>query len=226
MNNYKKYARIAGIFYLIIILGALFTQVFVRSGIIVPGNSTATANNILSSEFLFRVGFAIDLVVFLSDIAVAVIFYILLKSVNKTLAMIAASARLIMAAISGINLLNYFAPIILLSGADYLNVFETDQLNALATMFLKMHSYGYHIALIFFGIHCLVLGYLLFKSENFPKTLGILMVIASIGYLVNSFSAVLFPGFAVHLFPYILLPAFIAELSLCFWLLIVGQRVH
>ncbi len=224
MSSNKKNARIAGLFYLIIIIGALFTQIFVRSGIIVSGDSTATAKNIIDSEFLYRIGFAVDLVVFLSDIVVAVIFYFLLKSVSKTLSMIAASARLIMAAISGVNLLNYFAPILLLSGANYLNVFEANQLNALSILFLKMHTYGYHIALIFFGIHCLILGYLILKSYKFPRILGILMAIASIGYLLNSFSAIISPSFAANLFPYVLLPAFIAELSLTIYLLAIGVK--
>ena len=226
MNSLKKTARITGLLYLIIIVGGIFSEAFVRSGLIVSGDPSATANNIMNSEFLFRLGFASELVVFLSDVVVAIFFYVLLRPVSKTLSLVAASFRLAMAAISGINLLNHFAPLLILSGADYFTVFEENQLNALVMLFLKMHAYGYHISLTFFGLHCLVLGYLLFKSDYFPKILGVLIIIASLCYLINSLSSTLVPDFAKGLFPFILLPAFVAELSLCLWLIIKGVREH
>jgi hypothetical protein len=217
-------ARIAGLMYLVIIVGGLFSEAYVRSSIIVSGDATATANNIIASESLFRIGFASDLIVFLCDVVVSIILYVLLKAVNKTLALIAASFRLVMTAISGINLLNLFAPLLLLSGADYLSVFNLDQLQALVMLFLKTHTYGYHIALTFFGLHCLILGYLLYKSNYFPRILGVLMIIASFGYLINSFSNFL-PNFIRINYMILLLPALIAELSLCMWLIIKGIKI-
>ncbi len=223
MDSPKKTARIAGALYLLIIVGGLFTEAFVRSSLIVSGDATATANNIVASESLFRTGLVADLIVFLCDVGVAILFYVVLRPVSKTLALVAASLRLVMAAIAGFNVLNLLAPLLLLSGADYLSVFQTDQLHALVLLFLKIHTYGYHIALTFFGLHCMVLGYLLYKSDFFPRILGVLLIIASFGYLLNSFSAFM-PNTISISYLILLLPALIAEVSLCGWLLVKGVQ--
>ena len=221
----QLYARVGGLLYLIIIVAGIFAEVFVRSRLVVSGDAAATANNILASESLFRFGFFSELIMLACDVAVALIFYVLLKPVNKNLALLAAFFRLVMTAISGINSLNHYSALLILGGADYLTVFETDQLHALALLSLKSHTFGYHISLVFFGFHCLVLGYLIFRSGYLPKVLGILLIIASLGYLTNSFTAILSPEYAKMLFPGILIPAFIAEVSLCLWLIVMGVNV-
>lgn len=223
----RKIARIAGILYLIIIVCAGFSEGYVRSSLIVPGDAAATANNIMSSEWLFRVGFISDLIAFLSDAAVAILFYILLKPVSKTLSLIAASFRLLAhPAIAGINLLNHFAALQLLSGANYLKVFEPEQLHALVLFFLEAHTNGYLIAGAFFGIHLLVLGYLLFRSNLFPGILGVLLVFASLGYLIESFGTFLFPNHEALFSWVVAIPAAIGELSLTFWLLLKGVKTR
>jgi len=224
-NSYKPTARIAGVLYLVIIICAGFSEGFVRSSLIVPGDAAATANNILTSEWLFRLGFVSDLAAFMSDAVVAVLFYVLLKPVSKTLAMIAASLRLVAhPAIAGINMLNHFTALSLISGSDYLAVFPTDQLQALVLLFLDAHNTGYLIAGAFFGLHLFFLGYLFFKSELFPGVLGILVIIASAGYLLESFGVFLFPAYE-QLFAWIVgLTAVIGEVSLTFWLLIKGVK--
>jgi hypothetical protein len=218
------YARFTGLLYLVIIVFGLFSEVYIRSSLIIHGDATATASNILASEWLFRVGFASDLVVFLCDVAVAVLLYMLLRSVSRTGALISAGFRLTGTAICGVNLLNYFAALLLLGGAEYLKAFDSSQLNALALAFLDIHKHGYDLGLVFFGLHCLVLGYLLFKSDYFPMTLGILMVLAGIGYVVGSFTLFLFPEFTTAIAPIYIAPL-IGELSLCLWLLIKGVKV-
>jgi hypothetical protein len=226
-TSLRKTARIAGVLYLIIIVCAGFSEGYVRSNLIVPGDATATANNIVASEGLFRIGFVCDLIAFFSDAAVSILLYILLKPVSKTLSLIAASFRLLAhPAIASINLLNHFAALLLLSGASYLTVFETDQLHALVLLFLNAHRYGYLIGGAFFGLHCFVLGYLLFKSEYFPKILGVLLVFASLGYLIESFGNFLFPGYEEIFTWVVAVPAVIAELSLTFWLLIKGVKAQ
>ena len=223
MNTLKKQARITGLLYLIIIVGGLFTEVFVRSKIIDWSNPAITAQNILEFETLYRFGFSVDVIVFLCDIGVAILLYKILKPVSHTLATIAASLRLIMVAIAGVNLLNLYKPLAYLSGVDYLSVFSIEQLQVLSTISLKTHNYGYHIALVFFGLHCFSLGYLLIKSINFPKVFGVLLIIASFGYLINSFSNFL-PNYVNISYVYLLLPAFVAEVSFCLWLLIKGVK--
>lgn len=219
------YARTAGILYLIIIVCAGFSEGYVRSSLIVPGNAGATAGNIMASEWLFRLGFVSDLIAFMCDLAVAILFYVLLKPVSKTLSLIAASMRVIAhPAIASINLLNHFSVLLLLSGADYLTVFNTDQLHALVLLMLNTHKYGYLIGGAFFGVHCFILGYLFVKSDLFPKVLGIMLAVAAAGYLTESFGNFLFPGYEDIFIWIVAVPAGIAELSLCLWLLIKGVK--
>jgi hypothetical protein len=217
------YARLTGVLYLVIIVLGLFSEVYVRSNLIVHGDATATAGNILASEWLFRAGFVGDLIIFLCDVAVAILLYVLLLPVSKTGSLVSAGFRLTGTAIYGVNLLNYFVALILLSGADYLSAFETGQLNSLALVFLDIHGHGYDLGLVFFGLHCAVLGYLMIKSDYFPRILGVLMVLAAFGYLVGSFARFLLPDYAGAITPVYIAPL-IGELSLCGWLLIKGVR--
>jgi hypothetical protein len=223
-----KAARIAGVLYLIIIITGIFAEFFVRSSLIVAGDATATANNIMASEGLFRIGIASDLIMIMCDVALALIFYVLLKPINKPLALLAAFFRLAQATILGINLLNLFFVLRLLSGADYLSVIGADQLHALVMPFLDAHSMGYSIGLVFFGFSILILGYLVFKSGYFPRILGILLMIASIGYLIDSFANFLLINYEAYeqIFSMVVfIPAIIAELSLCLWLIFKGANI-
>ena len=221
----KKTAKIAGLLYLIIIICAGFAEGYVRGSLIVPDDASVTANNIIKHQGLFRLGFVFDLIAFLCDLVVSILLYILLKPVNKTLSLIAASLRLLAhPAIASVNLLNHFIALELLGGADYLGTFEMDQLNSLALLFLNMHTTGYLIAGAFFGVHCFILGYLIYKSGLFPNTIGIFLVIASVGYLINSFGNFLFPNHRELFDTIVVLPAVVAELSLCLWLLVKGVK--
>lgn len=228
MASSKTTARTAGLLYLAIIVSGIFAEFFVRSSLIVRGDAASTARNITASESLFRMGIASDLVMIVSDVALALLFYVLLKPVSKSLSLLAAFFRLAQAAVLGINLLALFFVLQLLSGAEYLKVFEPSQLDAMAMLFLQGHSIGYSIGLVFFGIHCFILGYLVFKSGYFPRILGILLMIASIGYLTDSFAKVLLHDYDHYEATFLLLvfaPAFIAELSMCLWLLLKGVKI-
>ncbi|MCL4302557.1 MAG: DUF4386 family protein [Anaerolineae bacterium] len=225
----QQTARVAGVLYLIIIVAGIFAEFFVRQSLIVPGDAAATANNIVASEGLFRAGIAGDLVMIMSDVALALVFYVLLKPVSNSLSLLAAFFRLAQAAILGINLLNLFFVLQLVSGAGYLAVFGADQLHALVLLFLKGHSLGYAIGLVLFGLSLFVLGYLVFKSGYLPRILGVLLIVAASGYLIDSFASFLLPTydnyeavFALVVF----LPAFIGELSMCLWLLLKGVKIQ
>ncbi|MBN2227691.1 MAG: DUF4386 domain-containing protein [candidate division Zixibacteria bacterium] len=223
----RALARIAGFGYLIIIVAGIFAEFFVRSALIVPGDATATANNIMISGGLYRIGIAGDLVMLVCDAIVAWALYVLLKPINKNLALLAAIFRLLHATINGINLLNMLFPLFILSGAGYFAGFTVEQLHALVMLFLDAHAYGYVIALAFFGIHCLILGYLILKSQYLPKGLGLLMIAASLGYLIDSFAHILmsnYADYAMIFLPVVAIPAIIAELSFCLWLLFVGIK--
>lgn len=223
-TSMRRIGRIAGILYLIIIASGLFSEMFVRSGLIVPGDAAATASNIASSEPLFRAGFAADLIMVVCDVGLALAFYVLLKPVNRSLALLAAFFRLVQASILGINLLNHFTALLLLSGTDYLQVFAPDQLHALTTLFLDMHAYGYLISGVPFALSLFILGYLFNRSDYFPRILGVLLIFATFGYLIDSFTNFLLPRYAGITEWLVVASAVVAELTLCVWLLVKGVR--
>jgi len=220
----KKTGRIGGVLYLIIIISGLFSEMFVRSSLIVPGDAATTVNNIMNSEGLFRIGFVSDLIMVMCDVGVALIFYVLLKPVNKGLALLAAFFRLAQATIIGLNLLNYFAVVLLLGDAEYLSAYTTGQLQANVMFFLNLHSYGYLISGVFFGMSCMVLSWLFCKSPRFPKFLGFMLLLASLGYLTDCLTNFLAPQYA-DVSELLLLPtAVVTELTLCIWLLVKGAK--
>lgn len=222
IQTMKTNARTAGVLYLVIIISGLFSELFVRSGIIVPGDANATAGNIAANSFLFRIGFISDLIMVMSDVGVALLLYFVLKPVNKGLSMLAAFFRLAQATVLGINLLNFYLPLLLLGDTNYLSSFTNEQLNSLSLLFLNAHSYGYLISGVFFGISCVVLGHLIFKAGYFPKWLGILVVAAGVSYLTDCFVNFLFPELTSTSEILVMTVAVVSELSLCLFLLIKG----
>lgn len=221
-----RYARIGGILYLMIILLGALGEIFVRGSLITPGDAAATAGNILASQTLWRMGIAGDILMHVFDIPLMLILYLLLRPVNKNLALLAVLFNLIQTAVLVLNKLNLLVPLFLLDNANYLKSLEPDQLVALSHIFVRLHGYGFGLGLIFFGSACLVYGYLIFRSGYIPRILGILIQAAGLSYLVNSFALILAPEFASMLVPAILLPALVGELSLALWLLVRGVRVE
>jgi len=227
MNSIKNTARIAGFLLLLIAVLAPFSILYLPSTLIVPGDAATTANNILASDGLFRLGIVVDSVVVLLEIVLIGILYVLLRPVNRTLALVAAFARLAMTVVMAVNVFNSLGVLLLLSGAGYLTVFEPDQLDALVLLFLNLHESGVYIWQVFLGLHLIVLGYLVFKSGYFPRILGILLMVACLGYLMDSFG-ILFPSSeAISIVSSVLLVAtVIGEVSFTFWLLIKGVNVE
>ena len=224
--NARKLARLTGVLYLLIIVCAGFSQGAVREMLVINGDAAATAQNILRDSFLFRIGLVTDLFAFLCDAGVAILFYYLLKPVSKGLAITAAVFRLIAhPAIGSLNLINHYAALNILESPGFISTFETGQVQEMSLMFMELHNMGYLIAGAFFGIHCLLLGYLLYRSEWFPKWTGVLLTLAAFGYLIESFGFVLLPEMK-NIFRWIVgLSAGIGEVSLTFWLIIKGIRV-
>ena len=222
MQSLDRIARITGILYLAIILLAGFSEGFVRSSLIIPGDISSTMENIGRSEWLFRIGIVTDLLAFICDAAVAVLFYILLRNVSKSISAIASAFRLLAhPAIAALNLLNLFIILFLLNGEAASSI-DSNQLNLWIQMFIDTHHYGYLIAGAFFGIHCFFLGYLLYYSDFFPKIFGLLMILASFGYLTESFGTFLFPEYEDIYTWIVAIPAVLAEVSLALWLIIKG----
>ena len=226
MKSVQKTARFAGVLYLIITVAAIVAHGYVPSTLIVPGDAITTANNIAASETLFRVGgVGSELVILLSEIVLSVVLYVLLKPVNKTLSLIAAVSRLAMTTIHGINLINYYFVLLLVSGTGYMTAFGTDQIHALVSLFLDAHHYGFTIGIAFLTIHVFVLGYLILKSGYFPRILGILFLAAGVGYLVDSFALLLSTTYETTPV-FLALPIAVAEIAFPLWLLIKGVNVE
>ena len=216
-------ARTAGILYLLIIVGALFIPFAVApSGMMQGDAALPSVARILASKQLYVLSGIAQLLLGACDIAIALIFYELFRPVGKSLALLAAFFRLVFVAIANANVLNHFAPLLLLSGAKSLGAFTPEQLQALAEEFVRFRTLGLDIALVFFGFHCLIVGFLIFRSTFFPRILGLLLAIGGVGYIANIFASFLQPLIAMRIFPYVMLPAGAAELLLSLWLIVVG----
>jgi len=213
-------ARVAGFLYLIANIFAPFTLLYLPSRFIVRGDAAATANNVIASESLFRFGIVGNLFTFIANIFLALALYQLLKVVNRNMASLMVISFLVGVPIAMLNELTQLAILQLLGGADYLKAYPTDQLQALAYLLLRLHDQGLLIAHIFFGLWLLPMGYLVFKSGFIPKIVGVLLVIAGVGYVVQSFAA--FLGYNVN----IILFTGLGELVFLLWLLIKGVNVE
>ena len=223
MNTIKKQARVAGILYLSASITGALGLIYVPSTLIVSGDATMTASHIRASETLFRLGIASELIGFVIFIFVVLALYRLFKGVNEKHALAMAILLLVSIPISLLNALNDVAALILLSGADFLSVFETRQLDALAYVFVRLHGQGFVVAQIFWGLWLFPFGILVIRSGFIPRFLGYLLFIAGFGNVASSFSWLLLPSHApiIDRFTGVLTAA---ELPIIFWLLIWGAK--
>ena len=213
-------ARVAGFLYLFANLFAPFTLLYLPSRFIVSGDAAGTASNITTSESLFRLGIVLNLFTFIGNIFLALALYQLLKVVNKNMASLMVIFSLIGVSIAMLNELTQLAVLQLLNGADYLKVFPAEQLQALAYLFLRLHTQGVNISQIFWGLWLFPMGYLVFKSGFLPRIIGVLLIIACFGYVIQSFAT--FLGYSMNL---IFFTGW-GELLLLLWLLIKGVNVE
>jgi len=219
----RKAAIVAGFGLLLMMVFALFANYFVLESLIVPGDAATTANNIMADESLFRIGICSFIIVIILDVVVAWALYVFLKQVNKSLSLLTAWFRLGYAIMFGIALANLFSVLPLLSGADYLTVFETDQLHAQVMLFINAFNYGSNIAYVFLSLHLFILGYLVFKSGYsgyILRILGVLLIIASFGYLIDNFGKLLLPDYDTNIAMF----TFIGEVLFMLWLLWRGAK--
>jgi hypothetical protein len=221
----QRYARVGGALYVLLIVVGFWAVLFVRGPIIVAGDATATAHNIAASQSLWRAGIAADVAMHMCDVGVMLALYLLLRPVNRSLALLAVLFTLVQTAVAVVNKMALLIPLFLLGDAPYVKALTLGERDALAYICIRAHDYGFGLALIFFGMACIVEGYLIYTSGFLPRVLGILMLIAGPCYLLNSFALLLVPALASRLFPAVLLPAFVAEASLALWLVIKGVDV-
>lgn len=222
----QVYARSGGALYLIIIALGIFGEAFVRGRIVVSGDPAATAANITSLESLWRFGIAAEFFSLICTIALAMIYFVLLKPVSKELNLLATFFRLVSIMVEAVAALGLVAALFPLVNAASLKAFTPEQLYALASLATKTHSYGFSVSLLFLGCTFLIHGRLIFRSGYLPKVLGVMIQVAGVCYLTNSFTLILYPAVANQVFLAIIIPVFVSELSLSLWLLVKGVNIQ
>ena len=218
--NVQRYARVAGVLFLISLIAGGLGEAYIPSRII-AADAANTAANLKNYEFLFRLGFATFLTESLCDITLIMIMYFLLAPVNKRLSLLAALFGLTGTVLFAAGELFYFAPLVLGGGA-YLKTFSVDQLNTFTLLSLKFYGYAGMIFTVYYGMAWIVRGYLMFSSSYFPKFLGILMAIGGAGFVARNFAMILAPAYASDIFLMMMFPG---GLVLMAWLLIKGVNV-
>jgi len=194
--------------------------------LIVTNDAAATAANILAKESLFRLGFSADLISGLSYVGVTIFIYYVLKPVSRSLSLLGAFFGLAGVAIGGASWVIHLAPLLLLHGDQYLTAFTTSQLQAMSLAALTLQMQVFPIGMVFFGIQCISIGYLITRSTFLPRILGVLLAIGGTCYLIVSFANFLTPSLGPRLVPFIMPVALIGEGSLGLWLLVKGVNVE
>lgn len=207
-------ARAAGFFYLLTILTGILAQ-FMAGQLVISDNAESTAANILSNENSFRIGFLADAVMTACYVVVTALFYRLFRSTNRVISLVAAFFSLVGCAMMAVSLLSYLAPLVVLKSS--IGSFNTEQLEVLSLLILRVFRRSYDVGLIFFGAYCILIGFLAVKCDFIPRVIGFLMVFAGLGWLTY-----LWPPLAGYLEPYNLLPGLVGEGALALWLLVKG----
>jgi len=227
MESTKKIALIAGIGYLVIFITGIYANFFILESLVVPGDAAATTENLTGSVSKFRWGILSFILMVAFDVVLAWALYILFKSVNISLAQLSAWLRLVNATIFGVALYHLFSVLQLTGSLDFASIFTPEQLQGQVMLSLSAFNYTWLLGLVFFGIHLLFLGYLIIQSGKMPKVLGILLIIAGVGYLIDSFAHFMLPNYTDYKDIFALLvivPGVIGELSFTVWLLWRGLR--
>ena len=226
MNSTKKQARAAGLLYLVIGITAPIGLEYVPSKLIVHGNATATADHLRASESLLRIGIASELFHQVICVFLVLALYRLFKAVNEAHArQLVILGALVSVPIMFLNVINEIAALILVSGADFLSVFEKRQLDALAYLFIRLHGQGISVASIFWGLWLFPFGMLVIRSGFIPRILGVLLMIAGAAYLASAFASLLLPRYG-HPVGEVAGVLEIGEVPIIFWLLIWGAKAR
>jgi Domain of unknown function (DUF4386) len=223
MNQTKRQARLAGLLYFLASIPAPFGLIYVPNKLIVLNDATATANHIRASESLLRLGIGCELLSSIMFIFVVLALYRLFEAVNETHALAMMILILVSIPVSLLSVVNEIVALVVVSGADFLSVFDTGQLNALAYILMRLHSRTILVAEIFWGLWLFPFGILVIRSRFIPRLLGYLLFLAALGYLASSLTFLLLPAYGP------VVDKFASQLPLCelpiiFWLLICGAK--
>jgi len=224
MNSRKHGARVAGLLYLLMAVTAVVSLNNVPSWSMIGGDAAATANKIAASQLLYRIGVVSDLAAQILFVFLVLSLYHLFKGVNKRHAALMVALVLVQVPMAFANMLFGIAPLILISGADYLSVFDKPQLDALAMAFLNLRGYGVKAVMALWGLWLLPFGLLVFRSGFIPRTLGVLLMVGCFAYLIVSVTSLLFPSYERLVAPLTVLA--VGELLITLWLLTKGARTE
>jgi hypothetical protein len=219
----RNRGRVVGLIYLLVSIPGFFALIYVPNKLIVHGDAGATASRIATSETLFRVGIVCNVVSEILFIWVAVALYGLFKGVNRRYALAMVGLITVPVPIALVNELNSISALMLIKGGNFLGVFDQPQREALAMFFLSMHTQGFVIAEIFWGLWLLPLGLLVYRSGFVPRILGILLMLNCLSYVVNSLTSLAAPEYG-HVVGQWMKPLSFGELIFMFWILIVGAK--
>ncbi|RME45335.1 MAG: DUF4386 domain-containing protein [Chloroflexi bacterium] len=222
----RTFARIAGILYVALFILGPFAFFLGRTSTVVPGDPVATVDNLMAAESMFRFGMAAETAIILIEIVVSAILYVLLRPVSRPLALASTLARFAQSILQAVNLFTAVPALLVLGGASYLSVFNPDQLKAIVLLFMDVNAFIIIVWGLIFGFHLLLLGYLVYRSGFWPKFLGILLLLASFGYLAQSYGHILAPQYDDLLSTIVLITSIPGELAFTLWLLIKGIDVE
>lgn len=223
MNSLKKNARLAGLLYLFLIMTGVYIFMYVPSRIIAEGDAVTTAKNILSNELIFRTGIIGDIVSNTIFVFLVLVLYRLFKQVNEHQAKLMVALVIVQIPVVFIMEAFNITSLMLFKG-EILKTFELTQRQDLAMMILKINDYGSMTLEMFWGLWLIPFGQLVYKSVFIPRVFGILLVLAGIAYMIDSFTALLIPGFHAFVTQPILLIVAVGEISIMLWLLIKGVK--
>jgi hypothetical protein len=213
----RRRAQWAGVFYLATILLGIFAQTFVSDRLIAGGDAAATSASILQHESLFRAGFAAYLIEMACQLTMVVLFYGLMRPVDRTAAAIAVALGMAGCVVKLVGRVFFYSPLLVLGGAKYLSVFPDEQLRAVALLFLRINFTAEHVAVVFFGLYAIVMGYLFFRSTFLPRALGVLKCLGGLGWLTY-----LYEPLARQLLPFVIATALFGAVATVVWLLVFG----
>jgi hypothetical protein len=217
-------ARVAGLLYLVMMVTGLFAEFYARGPLIIPDDAAQTATNIAASELLFRLGVVANLITFAGSVPLLWALYVLLEPVNRNLALLAVFWRLVETSVLAAVVVNDFAALRLVSGAGYLRAIDTEQLQALARLFVGVQADGYRIGLVFLGLGTTVFAYLLFTSRYVPRGLALWGIVSSLVLALVTLAIMVLPKLASVVVPAYFAPIAIFEVALGAWLFFKGVR--
>jgi hypothetical protein len=223
MTTLSRNARVAGLFYLTLVIAPL-RLIYIPSKLIVSGSAAATASNIAAHQTLFRLGILTDLFTAVMAIFLTLALYRLFKGVDQFLAaMVVVLGALMVTPIYFLNTLNDAATLLLVRGADFLSVFDKPQREAMAMLFLRLHHHGVVVNKVFWGLWLLPFGLLVYKSCFLPRFLGVWLVLNCFAYLAQSVTGIMWPPYEDAVGNYSF-PLLLGELAIMLWLIIMGAK--